>query len=159
MSSGERTQVRPPISLDRSSLAQSAAVSMVTLAALALLGLVLAYWTWVWLAPRPEPRALPLEGQKPLLEPAYRLFGGARRGADEAVPTAIAAELLGVAAASAGKPGYAVLRLEAKRIVSVREGEEIEPGVRLVAVHAHDVVLERRGARETLAFPHKAKTK
>ncbi len=129
-----------------------------SLAALALLGLVLAYWTWVWLAPRPEPRAPSLDSQKPLLAPAYRLFGGTPAGTAEAAPSGIAAELLGVAAASDGNPGYAVLRLEAKRIVSVREGDEIEPGVRLVEVHAHDVMLERGGTRETLAFPQKAKT-
>ncbi|MGA8005302.1 MAG: type II secretion system protein N, partial [Burkholderiales bacterium] len=79
-------------------------------------------------------------------------------GAIEAAPASVAIDLLGVAAASGGNPGYAVLRLEAKRVVSVREGEEIEPGVRLVEVHAHDVTLERRGARETLAFPKTGKT-
>ena len=40
-----------------SNLAQTAVVALVTAAALALLGLVGAYWTWVWLAPLPEPRA------------------------------------------------------------------------------------------------------
>ncbi len=45
------------ISLDRSASGQTVLVSVLTFAALALLGLVLAYWTWVWLAPRPEPRA------------------------------------------------------------------------------------------------------
>mgnify|MGYP001544585832 CR=1 FL=1 len=151
--------MRLPISLDRSSLAQSAAVSSVTLAALALLGLVLAYWTWAWLAPRPEPRAPALEGQALHLEPAYRLFGGAPQGASDAAPTALAIDLLGVAAASGGKPGYAVLRLDAKRIVAVREGDEIEPGVKLAEVHAERVVLERGGVRETVAFPQKGKSK
>ena len=159
MSEGERTHVRPPISPDRSSLAQTAAVSLVTLAALALLGLVLAYWTWLWLAPRPEPRAIPLEEGKLRLEPAYRLFGVVAKNATEPAPSGVAMELLGVAAASRGNPGYAVLRLEAKRIVAVREGEQIEPGIKLAEVHAHEVVLERRGALETLAFPKTAKAK
>ena len=34
------------------------------------------------------------------------------------------------------QPSYAVLRLDAKQTVAVREGGEIEPGVRLVEVHA-----------------------
>lgn len=68
-------------------------------------------------------------------------------------------ELLGVVAASHGNPGYAVLQLESKRVVAVREGELIEPGITLAEVHPHQVVLERGGARETLAFPQTAKTK
>ncbi|MCX7143479.1 MAG: ABC transporter substrate-binding protein, partial [Proteobacteria bacterium] len=43
--------------LGRSSLAQTAVVSLLTLAAVAACGLALAYWTWTWFAPRPEPRA------------------------------------------------------------------------------------------------------
>ena len=66
------------LSPERSSLAQAAVVSLVTFAALALLGLVLAYWTWAWLAPRPEPRAQPaVTGGR--AEVAYGLFGSARR--------------------------------------------------------------------------------
>jgi len=151
--------VRPTISLDRSSLAQTTAVSLATLAALALLGLVLAYWTWLSMAPRPEPRAPALAGGNLRLEPAYRLFGAAPQAATAAAPTGVAMELLGVVAASRGNPGYAVLQLAAKRVVAVREGELIEPGVTLAEVYPHHVVLERGGARETLAFPQKGQSK
>jgi general secretion pathway protein C len=148
--------MRTLIPFDRSNPAELAAVSLVTIAAVALFGLVLAYWTWIWLAPRPEPHALPVEERKLRLEPAYHLFGGTSRAA---VPTGLAIELLGVVAESGSEPGYAVLRLDAKRAVAVREGHDIEPGVRLAEVRPDHVVLERGGARETLAFPQKKTTK
>jgi general secretion pathway protein C len=148
--------MRLPVSPDQSSPAQTAAVSLAVLTALALLALVLAYWTWAWLAPRPEPRALTVERPNARLEPAYRLFGGGPRAA---AATGLAIELLGVVAESGSEPGYAVLRLEAKRAVAVREGREIEPGVRLAEVRPDHVVLERGGAREKLLFPEKKKAK
>ena len=49
------------------------------------------------------------------------------------------------------------MRLDAQRTVVVREGGDIEPGVRLVEVHADHVVLERSGQRETLAWPELSK--
>ena len=149
------------LSPERSSLAQAAVVSLVTFAALALLGLVLAYWTWAWLAPRPEPRAQSaVTGGR--AEVAHGLFGSARRdnGRDGAsgATTGIAVGLLGIVAASGSQPSYAVLRVDAKQTVAVREGGEIEPGVRLAEVHSDHVVLERSGVRETLAWPKPGKS-
>ncbi len=155
------------ISLERSSFAPTAVVSLVTFAALALLGLVLAYWTWAWLGPRPEPpaqAAVQSDGRgvgstAGPTQAAYGLFGSAQRDRSGAAPTAIAVRLLAVVAASGGRSdnrsGYAVLRLDAKQTVAVREGGEIEPGVRLAEVHADHVVLERSGVRETLAWPER----
>jgi len=141
---------------ERSSLAQTAIASLVTFVALALLGLVLAYWTWAWLAPRPEPRAPAAMQAGGGAEAARGLFGSARRD-NSAAPAGFAIGLLGVVAARSGhsgsEPGYAVLRLDARQSIAVREGEEIEPGVRLAEVHANHVVLERGGVRETLAWP------
>ena len=151
--------------LERSSSAQTAAGSLATFAALVLLGLVLAYWTWAWLAPRPEPRAQAAvqtggRGVGSTADPtqaAYGLFGSAHPERNGAAPAGIAVRLLGVVAASGSRSGnrrgYAVLRLDANRTVAVRVGGEIEPGVRLAEVHADHVVLERSGARETLALP------
>jgi general secretion pathway protein C len=150
------------ISLERSNLAQTTVVSLVTFAALALLGLVLAYWTWAWLAPRPEPRALAAAQTDRRMEAAYGLFGNAQRDRNGAAPTGIAVRLLGVVAGkssgSRSQSSYAVLRLDAKQVVAVREGGEIGPGVRLLEVHADHVVLERRGVRETLAWPEQDKS-
>ena len=143
------------ISLDRSGLAQTAVVSLVTLAALVLLGVVLAYWTWVWLAPRPEPRVQPLADPVGRVAFANRLFGSVQRDQNIAAPTGIAIKLLGVVAASGGRRGYAVVQLEAKEILAVHEGEDIAPGIRLVEVHTDHVILERNGTRETLAWPEK----
>ena len=152
------------ISLERSSFAQTAAVSLVTFAALALLGLVLAYWTWAWLVPSPEPRAQAGQTDGRAAGPteaATGLFGSAQRDGNGAAPTGVSIGLLGVVAAkssrSGSEPGYAVLRIDAKQTVAVREGEEIEPGVRLAEVHADHVVLERSGVRETLAWPKQGK--
>lgn len=72
-----------------------------------------------------------------------------------AAATSSAVRLTGVVAASGGRRGHAVLRLDGKRTVAVLEGEDVEPGVRLVEVHADHIVLERNGARETLTWPEK----
>ena len=142
------------ISLERSGLAQTAVVSVVTLIALVLLGLVFAYWTWAWLAPSPLARAQ-VEQASPRVESAYGLFGGARSNPLAIAPTGLAIKLLGIAAAAGGRRGYAVVQLEAREIRAVREGEDVAPGIRLAEVHADHVVLARNGARETLAWPEK----
>jgi general secretion pathway protein C len=143
------------ISLDRSGLAQTAVVSLVTLAALVPLGVVLAYWTWAWLAPRPEPRAQPLADPVGRVASANSLFRSVERDQNIAGPTGIAIKLLGVVAASGGRRGYAVVQLEARQILAVHEGEDIAPGIRLTEVHADHVILERNGTRETLTWPEK----
>ena len=138
----------------RSGLAQTLLVSLLTLAAVALLGAVLAYWTWVWIAPRAAPRAEPIAAQAGIsLASAATIFGSAPRRQEQVVTSPIAARLLGVVAAAKGRRGYAVLQLESKEIVAVHEGNEIAAGVRLVEVRPNQVVLEREGARETLAWP------
>ena len=136
-----------------SNLAQTAVVALVTAAALALLGLVGAYWTWVWLAPLPEPRAPAAAVTGSAAESAGALFGIVRRDPNGPVPTGIAIRLLGVVAATGGRHGYAVVQLEAKEILAVREGEDLAPGIRLAEVGTDHVILERGGARETLAWP------
>lgn len=143
------------ISLDRSGLAQTTAVSVLTLAALVLLGVVLAYWTWAWLAPHPESRAPVAVQAGGRMEAALSLFGSAKRDRSIAAPTGIAIKLLGVVAASGGRRGYAVVQLEAKQILAVHEGEDIAPGIRLAEVHADHAILERNGTRETLSWPEK----
>lgn len=142
------------VPLNHANPVQTVAASLAMLAALTLLGAVSTYWTWAWLAPRPQPRALPVAQRDAAIAPAYRLFGSAAR---EAQPSGLALVLLGVAADSTGKPGYAVIRIGATRIVAAREGDEIEPGIRLAGVQPDQVVLERAGVRETLSFPRHRK--
>ena len=142
----------------RSGLAQTALVSLLTVAALALLGAVLAYWTWAWFAPRAEPRMEAVAAQSGSVTSAGAIFGNVPRNQAAAAPTGIAIRLLGVVAASGGRRGYAVVQLEAKQILAVHEGEDVAPGIRLAEVHADHVILERNGARETLAWPEKRVT-
>src|SRR5882724_8013992 len=108
--------------LDRSNTAQTAVVTLATIAALALLCLVAAYWTWVWLAPLPEPRAPAAADTGTAVGAAGALFGSMRRDPNSPAPTGIAIKLLGVVAATEGRHGYAVVQLEAKEILAVREG-------------------------------------
>lgn len=143
------------ISLERLNLAQTLPVFMATLAALMLLVSVLVYWTWEWFAPRAEPRAPVAAAAGGHVASANGLFGAAQRNRDNAAPTGIAIKLLGVVAGADNRPGYALVRIDAKKTLAVRVGEEVAPGVKLAEVHADNVVLERGGARETLTWPKK----
>lgn len=140
------------LALNRLPLEQTAP-PLLTLCSIALLGVVLAYWTWVWFAPAAEPRARPAAAKSGGMGPASAMFGVAPRKQETAAPTGIAIRLIGVVAASAGRSGYAVMQLDAKRILAVPEGAEVDLGVRLAEVHPDHVILDRGGARETLAWP------
>lgn len=141
------------LSFDRSNRAQTAAIAVATVAALVLLALVAAYWTWQWLAPQPPAQAAASAGSSGTS--ASTLFGDLERDGKSALPTGIAIRLLGVVAATAGRRGYAVVRLEPQEILTVREGEDIAPGIRLAEVATDHVILERGGTRETLGWPQK----
>ena len=142
----------------RLNLAQTAIVSALTLAALTLLGLVLAYWTWAWLGPRPEPRAQTTAEPTGRAASASALFGRVQNNQAADAPTGLAIKLLGVVSASEGKPGYAVVQLDAKQILAVRAGEIIAPGVRLAKVFPDHVTLERTGTQESLALAERRKS-
>ena len=129
------------------------AASLTSFASLALLGAVLAHWSWAWLAPSPTPRAPAAAETAGNTLSAGGLFGGAKQGTFAAAASS-GLRLMGVVAAPGGR-GHAVLRLDAKRTVAVPQGEDVEPGLRLAEVHPDHVVLERNGARETLALPEK----
>jgi len=143
--------------LGRLPLAQTG-VFLLTLAGVALLGGVLAYWTWVWFAPRAEPRARAAPAQSSSIASAGAMFGTVQRKQNTAAPTGIAIQLLGVVAATGNQRGYAVVQLEPKRILAVLEGDEIDPGIRLAEVHPDHVILERGGVRETLEWPKRRTT-
>lgn len=143
---------------ERSNLTQSAILAAATLAAVILLGLVLAYWTWIWFAPSAEPRAEPAPAPGISLASARTLFGAAPPRQAASVPAGIAIKLLGVAAATGNRNGYAVVQFDAKQILAVEEGEDIAPGIRLAEVHSDHVILERGGVRETLAWPRRQTT-
>jgi general secretion pathway protein C len=141
-------------SLFRSNLPQTSLVVLVTVAALLMLSTVAAYWTWNWLAPRPVLRALIVADTGGA--PSSRvLFGNLRRDGNNVGSGASAVRLLGIVAAAGGARGYAVLQLEPRQILAVREGEDVAPGIRLAQVATNHVILERGGSLETLAWPEK----
>jgi general secretion pathway protein C len=139
--------------LGRSNLAQTALVSLLTLAAVAAFGFVLAYWTWNWFAPRAEPRAEVAAVGTGSIASTGLAFGRVERSKNTAAPTGMAIKLLGVVAASAGRRGYAVVQLDAKQILAVHEGDDVTPGLLLAEVHPDHVILERGGVSETLTWP------
>ena len=148
----------PAMPIVRANLAQTAIVSLLTLAALALLGLVLAYWTWIWFGPRPEPRVEISAEPTGSMASANMLFGRPPRVQSAEAPTGLSIKLLGVVAATRGMPGYALVQLDAKQIYAVRAGEDIAPGLRLESVFADRVTLERNGTRETLSLQERGKS-
>lgn len=118
-----------------------------------ILGVLLAKWIWILFAPQaiftsavPERAAVVETGQ---------LFGVPV--SNDTVNQGVALpnlQLLGVFTASGGKPGFAVLKLEARQL-GVAEGEEVAPGTRLVAVHADHVILERAGIQQRVNLENK----
>jgi len=133
---------------------QTALVSTITFAALMLLALVLAWWTWSWLGPSLEPRVQINAEPEAGLSVASTLFGSIARQ-QPTVATGLAISLLGVIAATGERPGYALIRLDANKTVSVLVGSEVAPGIRLAQVFPDHVILERNGVRETLAWPER----
>lgn len=135
--------------------AQIALVAIMTIAALALLGIVGGYWTWQWLAPRPAPPVQAMAEQNGQIASALELFGSIPKGGDAPAPTGIAIRLLGVVAAIRGQDGYAIVVLDGKQIVVTRESQDIAPGIRLAEVATDHIVLDRNGVRESVAWPAK----
>ena len=155
LAGAQTTLIMRQLLLDRSNIAQTAVTTLATVVALALLGLVAAYWTWVWLAPLPESRAPNAADTGTAAASAGALFGSVQPDANSPLPTGIAIRLLGIVAATEGRRGYAVVQLEAKEILAVQEGEDVAPGIRLAEVGIDHVILERGGIRETLTWAEK----
>jgi len=144
------------ISFSRSNAVHAVVATVATVASLALLGWVLAYWTWIWLFPRVETRVPAATGQDVPAVSAKALFGEAKRSDGTLSMAANAMKLQGVVAGSGNRRGYAVLQLDGREILAIREGEQIVPGIRLAEIHHDQVVVDRGGAREALVLPRKA---
>jgi general secretion pathway protein C len=135
-------------------LAQTAIVGTSMTLALGLLGLALAYWSWAWFAPAPLPQAMQVSEPPGRLAAAGDLFGHGQADAQAQSPTGLAVRLLGVIAGQPEGSGYALLQLDAKDTHVVRAGGELAPGIRVESVLPQQVILQREGSRETLAWPH-----
>ena len=140
------------ISLNRPQIAQTALVFVVTFAALACLGWVLAYWTWQWFSPQTGLRLAVVSQAASRVDSAASLFG---KPPQQIAAPASAISVLGVIAASGGGSGYAILGFAQQSPRPVRERDEIAPGIRLAEVHPDKVIIERNGLFETLALPTK----
>ncbi len=137
----------------RANLAHMTLLAGSRVAALGVLGLVLAYWSWAWLAPAALPAAVEVSAPPGRLAAAGQLFGHDADGAGASAPTGLAVKLLGIIAGQPQGSGYALLQLDAKQTHVVRAGDELAPGVRVERVLPQQVILQRNGTRETLAWP------
>ncbi len=130
------------------------AAGVATLAAGALLALVLAHWGWRLFGPSSPPLAPldPPERWAPAIASAP-IFGRAGAPAAAAKPVALAgdARLLGVFAEKDGA-GYALFRLPDRGPALVRSGQDVAPGVRLEAVHRDGVQLRDHGEVREVAL-------
>jgi general secretion pathway protein C len=140
----------------RQDFAQGTMVALATGASLFLLAMIGAYWTWQWLGPAHVMRLPAAVSTVAKADSASDLFGNSVLPADSALVSGSGIRLLGSVVANAGHTGYALLRIDPRLTMAVREGDEILPGLRLAGVARNHVILERGGVRETLAWPAKA---
>lgn len=137
---------------------QTAAVATLTMAALVFLALVAAHWTWHWLTPQAATPAQPAASVGDHRVAANALFGKPLPASAGTTSAAAAITLQIIVAATASNRGYIVARMGAKEVITVREGDEMAPGIRLVEVATDHVILERSGTRETLTWPIRSTT-
>ncbi len=126
-----------------------------TLAAVLVLGYVIAYWGWQWLGPPPVPAAIapPPEPFAPAIVSAP-LFGRADAptpAANAPAPMQGDTRLLGVFAGSDGT-GHALFRLGDRGAVLVRSGEEIAKDVTLLEVRPSGVRIRDHGETRDLGL-------
>lgn len=114
-----------------------------------VLGTLLAKWSWVLFAPHATVVAVTPKHE--VSPEAGQLFGAVVPGATSEQGGVISdARLVGVFAAAAGKPGFAVLKLNDSNQLGLALGESMPSGAKLVEVHPDHVLLERGGVRQRL---------
>jgi len=118
------------------------------------LGVLLAKWFWILFAPLAIYTSSAPE--RPADLEAGQLFGKATSTETASQGVALPnVQLLGVFAASAGKAGFAILKMDDKRQMGVAEGEEVTSGTKLLAVYADHVVLEHAGVQQKIKLEDK----
>jgi len=123
------------------------------LAALALLAIVLAYWSWRWFGPASVViLQSDTQGEYTRRISAAHLFGTRAPVAPAGEPAAVSGELrlLGVFAQQDGR-GYALFR-GARGALFAAAGTDVVPGVRVEAVWPGGVTLIESGARREIAL-------
>lgn len=125
-------------------------------ASFALLAWVIAFWFWQWSAPGYIGRAAGLPEAPSEVVLASGIFGppAGRGSADAGAGEPVARgdwHLVGVLAEPGGR-GWALLRLGRGGVKLLREGQEIEPGSRLVKVLPAAAEISRAGEKSILAL-------
>lgn len=119
-----------------------------------VLGVLLAQWSWVLFAPHAV--AIAPAAEHGATVEAGRLFGQGTSGVTSVEGVALSnVRLVGVFAASAGKPGFAVLKLDGKRQIGVVVGGSVASGTKLLEVHPGYVLLERAGVQQRVNMESK----
>ena len=135
---------------------------LATIAMIALLAWLGARVFWALTAPAtPEPPiAVDTDPSRVAQSIAARhLFGEAPKQGTRTAGTDSTAKLYGVVASTGkGRPGIAILSIQGKPAVAVREGEEISPGVTLHRVLARSVEVSQGGVIQELRLPERGKT-
>lgn len=120
-----------------------------------ILGALLAKWFWILFAPNAIYTAAATDRSEDM--EAGRLFGLTQTAESSAIGVALPnVQLLGVFAPSAGKQGFAILKLNNNGQIGVAAGNEVAPGTKLSEVHADYVVLERSGLMQRVSLDSKA---
>lgn len=116
---------------------------------------IAAGWYWRLAAPRSE-QAVPsvaTDVQSVTRAITSRSLFGQVASIDTTAPVSTSRyRLIGVAANSGTAKGFAILQVDDKVSLAAIEGEEFEPGVKLLRVLPRSVEIERNGLRETLSL-------
>ena len=124
--------------------------TLLLLSLLLALGAQLAHWTWVFLAPRPSVTQT-LGATTDLTQAGQTIVSAQLFGQNSHQNTVLAAEtelnirLKGVFAAVGRNPSYAIVNTGDKNDLSVPIGTEIQPGIKLQAVHPQYIVVSQEG--------------
>ncbi len=144
--------------LPRIRMAPALLAGFVWFAAIALSAWILAGWYWRLKAPAAI-AAAPSEITDPVaaakLVGARHLFGQAQQAGSAAPVVVSRYTLLGVAADKAAAASFAVIAEEGKAGEGYILGDEIAPGMRLVAIRPDAVELEHNGQREIVRLSEK----
>jgi len=118
------------------------------------------FWSLTLPATPEAPTAVDTEPSRVAQAVAARhLFGEAPQQGTRTTVTESTAKLYGVVTPTAkGQPGIAIISVQGKPALAIREGEEIAPGLTLHRVLARAVEVSQGGGIQVLRLPERGKT-
>lgn len=118
-----------------------------------ILGLLLAKWFWIFFSPLSTFTAVAPDRSNSI--EAGKIFGITQTAEAVSPGTTLSnVQLLGVFTGSAGRAGFAIMKVDSKQM-GVAEGEEFSGGTKLTAVYADYVMLERGGVKQRVELENK----